>query len=70
MKAKLSRSINRLILAIISLLGFTMVSCEPELMYGTPNDSYKSDYRAEFNEIDEEGDVAVPLTEQEFSDDE
>lgn len=43
MKTKLSKTTHRLIIAIISLLGFSITSCEPELMYGP---AY-SDYRPE-----------------------
>lgn len=60
MKEKLSKTLQRLMLATISVLGFSITSCEPYDMYGSPT----SDYHAEdLTIMEEEESVAAPAEE-------
>ena len=47
MKTKFSNLAHRLLIAVISLLGFTISSCQPLDMYGTPIDDYRSDFQVD-----------------------
>ena len=47
MKIKLQNIAHRLLIAAISLLGFTISSCQPLDMYGTPIDDYRSDFQVD-----------------------
>ncbi|MBE6199101.1 MAG: hypothetical protein E7138_02230 [Rikenellaceae bacterium] len=60
MKAKLSKATQWLIIATISLLGFSACKPDEELMYGTPT----SDYRADIPAAEEGADFAVTPAEK------
>ena len=47
MKIKLQNITHRLLIAAISLLGFTISSCQPLDMYGTPIDDYRLDFQVD-----------------------
>lgn len=47
MKTKIQNIAHRLLIAAISLLGFTISSCQPLDMYGTPIDDYRSDFQVD-----------------------
>ncbi len=60
MKAKLSKATQWLIIATISLLGFSACKPDEEEMYGTPT----SDYRADIPAAEEGADFAVTPAEK------
>ena len=53
MKTKFSNLAHCLLIAVISLLGFTISSCQPLDMYGTPIDDYRSDFQVDNPTIEE-----------------
>ncbi|MBR5282602.1 MAG: hypothetical protein IKU22_07465 [Alistipes sp.] len=57
MKTKFSNLAHRLLIAVISLLGFTISSCQPLDMYGTPIDDYHSDFQVD-NPTTEDAELA------------
>ncbi len=58
MKTKLQNIAHRLLIAAISLLGFTISSCQPLDMYGTPIDDYRSDFQVDNPTIEEDIELA------------
>lgn len=53
MKPRFSNIAHRLLIALISLLGFTVSSCQPLDMYGTPTDDYHSDFQVDSPTIED-----------------
>ena len=58
MKTKIQNIAHRLLIAAISLLGFTISSCQPLDMYGTPIDDYRSDFQVNNPTIEEDIELA------------
>lgn len=60
MKTRFSNIAHRLLFAVISLLGFTVSSCQPLEMYGTPTDDYHSDFQVDSPTIEDDELGSIP----------